>query len=195
VIFSPSWTDVIVLISEATVKLPTWAMHVYAETIIDSLRPSSLAFLDSYSTAEYISPEPCLQGPPIRYLSTQNLSPKGFDAQPFMPPNLLHSTTASFLSLLGLRCSIPDQTLVPSFAAILLPSSKTSSLFPTDFTKQKSTSIGTEWSAAQIMCTAHDYFFCTTGEQRHMKWGSGENINQGNLFKRASGQGEVGVYI
>lgn len=40
VIFSPSWTDVIVLISEATVKLPTWAMHVYAETIIDSLRPS-----------------------------------------------------------------------------------------------------------------------------------------------------------
>ena len=120
---------------------------------------------------------------------------QGFDAQPFMPPNLLHSTTASFLSLLGLHRFMPDQTLVPSFAAILLPSSKTFSHFPTDFAKQKSTSIGIGWSAAQMMCTVHDYFFCTPGEQRHMKWGSGENINQGNVFKRASGQGEVGVYI
>lgn len=39
-IFHPSWTNATLLVSEATTRLPTWAMYKYAKSIIDSLKPS-----------------------------------------------------------------------------------------------------------------------------------------------------------
>ena len=39
-VFSPSWTDATVVVSEVTSRLPVWAMSKYAKTIIDSLKPT-----------------------------------------------------------------------------------------------------------------------------------------------------------
>lgn len=39
-IFSPGWTDALVVISEALTRLPVWAQHPYAEYVLDQLKPA-----------------------------------------------------------------------------------------------------------------------------------------------------------
>lgn len=39
-VFNPGWTKANVIISEAFVRLPVWAMHAYAQFIIDGLQPT-----------------------------------------------------------------------------------------------------------------------------------------------------------
>lgn len=42
-LFSPSWAKISVLISEVTTRLPTWAMHKYADAVLAELAPSRSA--------------------------------------------------------------------------------------------------------------------------------------------------------
>jgi hypothetical protein len=116
-------------------------------------------------------------------------------AQPFMPPNLLQSTTASFLSILSLRRSLlKHNSMTPSFAAILLPSPHTPSHRPTNIINQaKSTPIRLEWPT-QMMCSVHDYFFCATRNQKHAKWGNGEGGSHVSFITKGA-IGEPGMYI
>jgi hypothetical protein len=39
-LFKPQQTEAAVLVSEATTRLPTWAMHGYAQAVLDHLKPS-----------------------------------------------------------------------------------------------------------------------------------------------------------
>lgn len=38
-VFNPRWTDAIVVISEVLVLLPVWAQYLYAEYVLDRLKP------------------------------------------------------------------------------------------------------------------------------------------------------------
>jgi hypothetical protein len=39
-LFNPSWAKINVIISESLSKLPVWAMHPYAQAILDALKPT-----------------------------------------------------------------------------------------------------------------------------------------------------------
>jgi hypothetical protein len=39
-VFHPTWTNAVIIISEVLVRLPVWAQHVYALTIVEHLRPT-----------------------------------------------------------------------------------------------------------------------------------------------------------
>lgn len=87
-VFNPSWTKANVVVSEALSRLPVWAMDPYAQTIIDSLKPTrysplfritlvltllSVALLDEYAVPTYVSSSPVsVTDAPIRFLSTTN---------------------------------------------------------------------------------------------------------------------------
>lgn len=79
-----------------------WAQHTYALRIIDQLKPTRLALLDAYSAPIYVSPKPIpIHDAPIRYLTTtKEIDPLiKANAEPFVPPNLLQSTSAAYLSI------------------------------------------------------------------------------------------------
>lgn len=70
-VFNPPWTAANVIVSEALSRLPVWAMHPYAQTIVDTLKPTGVALLDEYAVPSYISSSPVsVNDAPIRYLST-----------------------------------------------------------------------------------------------------------------------------
>lgn len=87
--YNPPWTKSNIIISEVFSELPLHVMHPYAETILDSLKPSRCAFfiwcisnsiitmiksvslLDSYSVPTYATAHPVpIHDTPIRYLTT-----------------------------------------------------------------------------------------------------------------------------
>jgi hypothetical protein len=39
-VFNPKWTKANVIVSEALSRLPVWAMHPYAQAVIDTCKPS-----------------------------------------------------------------------------------------------------------------------------------------------------------
>ncbi|KAI5896388.1 uncharacterized protein SCHCODRAFT_02614711 [Schizophyllum commune H4-8] len=118
---TPKYTPVVILASETNVRLPIWAMNAYAKAVLAQLQPSSVNILDTYAVPSYITdtPEPSPRSAPIRYLRTPSAarkpSPPPSLAHPFAPPNLLQSTTASFLSILNF--AYPDMPAT----AVLLP--------------------------------------------------------------------------
>ncbi|KAL1677853.1 hypothetical protein EV122DRAFT_290846 [Schizophyllum commune] len=118
-LYTPEYTSVLILASETNVRLPIWAMNVYAKAILADLQPSSVNILDTYAVPSYITDtlEPSLRSSPIRYLRTPSAARKSSppSAHPFAPPNLLQSTTASFLSILNFAYPNTPAT------AVLLP--------------------------------------------------------------------------
>ncbi|EJD01876.1 uncharacterized protein FOMMEDRAFT_108878 [Fomitiporia mediterranea MF3/22] len=127
-VFQPSWTSQgtkgTVLVSEAFVRLPVWAMNAYAAAVLERYKPSKVILLDAYSTATYISLIPIAHHEaPLRYLSTDRTPPSSkAPLSLFTPPNLLQSTTAAFLNLLALP-NIPSQSQKSKFGlGILVPS-------------------------------------------------------------------------
>ena len=38
-VFNPEWTDAIVIVSEVLNRLPVWAQYLYAEYVLDQLKP------------------------------------------------------------------------------------------------------------------------------------------------------------
>jgi hypothetical protein len=168
----------------------------------------SYAFLDSYPVLSYISSEASFDVPPIRYLSTNksrmvwsNVYLKYFyllmylqmsTAQPFMPPNLLQSTTSSFLAILSVRHS--QQRGTPMFSSILLPSPKTTYHISTKLARSKDLPI--EWSTQLMSMVNHDLFLAV-GEKANLMWGTEGNDKLRDYIPTAmnSDLGEGGMYI
>ncbi|KAJ6567564.1 hypothetical protein DFH09DRAFT_1155780 [Mycena vulgaris] len=115
-LFRPSWTKSVVLVSEVTTRLPLSAMHPYARAVLDALQPTSVALLDTYAVSAYIAEERTLYSDaPLRYLCTDAPAPAlKSSAQPFAPPNLVQSTSAAFLALRAQRTASAALVLVPS---------------------------------------------------------------------------------
>ncbi|TDL20528.1 hypothetical protein BD410DRAFT_790749 [Rickenella mellea] len=140
-IFHPQWSSskALVIVSEVTTRLPTWAMHPYANAILGKFKPARVAILDTYATSTYITsqPQPHYEAP-LRYLHIGSSSPSLNEISQFSPPNLSQGTTASLLSILAL----PSFSSSPSNSAtaILLPTPHPSPLppatiAPTDISK------------------------------------------------------------
>ncbi|KAJ7658967.1 hypothetical protein B0H17DRAFT_1096420 [Mycena rosella] len=115
-LFRPSWTKSVVLISEVTTRLPLWAMHPYARAVLDALQPSNVALLDTYAVSAYIAEErTAYSDAPLRYLCTDGPGPAfTSSAQPFAPPNLVQATSAAFLALRAQRSAAATLVLVPA---------------------------------------------------------------------------------
>jgi len=117
VIFLPSWTDAVIIVSETSETLPTWTMRPYAEAIISFYNPTRLLLLDTYPAPTYISPEPLeTYRAPVRYLRTRGKTAPSPFLMPFLPPNLIQATCAAFVSLAALPTSRMESIL------LLLPS-------------------------------------------------------------------------
>lgn len=159
--FSPSWMKATVVVSEATIRIPTWAMYGYAEAVIAALKPTSIVILDTYSAPQYIDAHPISAADaPIRYLSTDARSPVGRGASPFAPPNVLQATSAAFMLISALSSSAATLLLLPSPYSMLPPASELSSL---------GLSREIDWPTA-TMAAAHQWLLQALGEQASSKW-------------------------
>ncbi|KAJ7489551.1 hypothetical protein FB451DRAFT_1081218 [Mycena latifolia] len=115
-LFRPSWTKSVVLVSEVTTRLPLWAMHPYARAVLEALQPSSVALLDTYAVPAYIAEERIsYSDAPLRYLCTDAPIPAlTSSAQLFAPPNLVQATSAALIALRAQRAAPATLVLVPA---------------------------------------------------------------------------------
>ncbi|KAF7368956.1 hypothetical protein MVEN_00221900 [Mycena venus] len=115
-LFRPSWTKAVVLVSEVTTRLPLWAMHPYASTVLDALQPKSVALLDTYAVSAYISDTRiAYPDAPMRFLTTDPSSTSLTSiAQPFAAPNLVQSTSAAFVALRAEHSASATLLLIPA---------------------------------------------------------------------------------
>lgn len=196
-IFSPPWTRATIIISEVLTRLPVWAMHRYASTILDSVNPLKLSLLDTYAVTSYITEAPISHdNAPLRYLSTASskLDKAVFEsaAEPYAPPNLIQSTSAALLSILSTSHPSVQGTLilVPS-PHIPHPSPKV--LAPSNFLQLAEDRF--EW-AEQTVNAAHELLFAVIGENKLPKWEHGDN-RKGvtRAGRKKSDVGDGGMYI
>ncbi|KAA1477845.1 hypothetical protein DENSPDRAFT_845051 [Dentipellis sp. KUC8613] len=205
--FKPSWTNATVLVSEVTTSLPVWAMHDYAKTVLDHLKPVEIALLDTYSVPVYITPEPVpYYQAPVRYLRTGGSSAPNPRFQPFSPPNLLQSTTASFMSLVYVSTATSQSlsaTSPPlvSATAILLPSPRIPRPRPSELQPSNVSLIyeedeaAAEWDAG-TMQEVQRAAFEVVGEQPKVEWDASKAERRGGGGKRRRGDvGEGSMYI
>jgi len=189
-VFNPPWTKSNIIISEVFSELPLHAMHPYAETILDSLKPLSVSLLDSYPVPTYATAHPVpIHDAPIRYLTT-SLQPDFLDnkAELFTPPNLIQATSASFLSILSLRGILGTLVLLPS-PYISLPRPKQISL--PGFSRLDEEKVG--WSPI-LMQTAHNLLFQALGEPSTDVWEC-VDPHQDKSTKHRTQVGEGGMYM
>ncbi|PFH48586.1 hypothetical protein AMATHDRAFT_65069 [Amanita thiersii Skay4041] len=190
--FRPSWTSAIVIVSEALTRLPVWAQHGYALHILESLTPSRVVLLDSYSAHIYISPKPIpIYDAPVRYLATSSVDPKiGKKAKPFEPPNLLHSTSASFLSILsntgtteGISYLLPSRHISPP---------RPKKILPPDFSHLPENP--DEWSI-DMMNNIQSLLSLALEEKRSHPWVPRDTKTSGGKAKRRPQVADNGMYI
>ncbi|KAH7905724.1 hypothetical protein BJ138DRAFT_1017328, partial [Hygrophoropsis aurantiaca] len=198
-LFEPSWVGAVVLVSEATAKLPLWAMNRYAEAVINHLQPSSVVLLDSYAVHAYISSEPVIpHDAPVRYLADEYASiPPSSDIkiQLFAPPNLVQYTSAAFmaeLSLRSIRSPHPTSTIL-----ILLPSPHIDPSAPASLiTTQMIPLSNNIWSAQMMQPVQH--LMCTfIGENVDCSWENHDSKTNHKIqsAKRFGDVGEGSMYI
>ncbi|CAA7270769.1 unnamed protein product [Cyclocybe aegerita] len=190
-VFNPSWTKSVVIISEALSRLPLYVMHSYAKHILESLQPKSLSLLDTYAVPTYSADHPIsFQEAPIRYLSaaedTKFLKGK---AEPFSPPNLIQSTSASFLSILSITNTPATLILLPS-PHIPHPPPKQISLSNISHL----TYDDVEWPT-NLINTAQSLLFKAVGENTDHAWKPLERTKREKTSKRNTEVGEGGMYI
>ncbi|KAF7324833.1 Membrane-bound transcription factor site-2 protease-like [Mycena kentingensis (nom. inval.)] len=115
-VFNPSWTKCSILVSEATTRLPLWAMRPYARAILELVNPQTLVLLDEYAVHSYISDTRIrVADAPLRFLTTA--APPGFlthTAEPFSPPNLIQSASAAFVAQQAEQFKSAALLLVPA---------------------------------------------------------------------------------
>ncbi|KZT19342.1 hypothetical protein NEOLEDRAFT_1142191 [Neolentinus lepideus HHB14362 ss-1] len=191
-IFSPAWTQATVVVSEATIRIPTWAMYSYAEALTSSLKPTRTAILDIYSVPQYIDvnsvPAP---DAPLRYLTTDTRSPTMSKLSLFSPPNVLQSTSAAFMLLSSFTSGQPTPStliLLPSPYSQLPPTSELTSLGLT----QK---IG--WPDA-VVSAAHESLLACLGESAQaLRWERGRTPENAPWLavKRDEPPPDSGMYI
>ncbi|KAF5310007.1 hypothetical protein D9619_010425 [Psilocybe cf. subviscida] len=207
-LFAPQ-NGALVLVSEALSSLPLPAMAPYAKEVLDALKPSSVALLDTYSLPSYASTEPpSTASSPIRYLASEGATkpPASSGLQPFSPPNLQLGTSAAFISLSAFSSS---SSSAPKAVLVLLPSPHTPpsppktvpqadlSLLP----QSGENSEAAEWSA-ETMNKAQDAMMAALGVKSEQKWEVrnsaklGDGQAQAGAKRRAESQvGDGGMYI
>ncbi|KAF8123033.1 hypothetical protein EV363DRAFT_1550051 [Boletus edulis] len=203
-LFRPSWTSAIIVVSEAETRtrLPLFAMTAYTTAIIGRLQPTYVAILDSYPTQLYISPRVISrENAPIRYLSLGKKPVLDSDLELFAPPNLLQSTTASLLNELFLRSISEDPALRST--AIILPSPKVAPPPPTTFDgKGVAADLSdTNWDR-ETLEKAHKWLFAIIGQEvdesslrGHTESESRPAVSAGMARAILGEIGEGGMYI
>jgi len=164
----------------------------------------SIALLDSYATPAYITANPVpFHEAPIRYLRTKGLLPLTPNIEPFSPPNLIQTTSASFLSILSTRLAHPStQDPNPSGTGTLIllpiphiPPPPPSSIAPTSLSNLDDESEA-RWKT-KFVRQAQSVLFGALGE----KGGEWEALSDksGDVEKPKIGRrgdlGEGGMYI
>ncbi|GJJ13043.1 hypothetical protein Clacol_007292 [Clathrus columnatus] len=110
--YTPQWADVLVII--ITTRVPLYAMHTIASTIISCIQPKCLSMIDSYPLPSCILPLPQKSNKqPIRYLQTYRKLQLP-SAELFSPPNMLQSLAAAFLPLAEFKKLPSTLLLLPS---------------------------------------------------------------------------------
>ncbi|KAJ7021034.1 hypothetical protein C8F04DRAFT_1013612 [Mycena alexandri] len=189
-LFQPSWTKSVILVSEVTTRLPLWAMHPYARAVLDAIQPQNIALLDTYAVPSYISDARiAFIDAPLRYLTT-GAPPSAFTslAQPFAAPNLIQSTSAAFVALRAERMATAALVLVPA-EQVTPPAPR--DLAPSDFSHWNDPA---PWTAAPVR-TAHALLSAALGEQVNA-WTepAPEKPSAAQTRKRPT-ETEVGMYI
>jgi hypothetical protein len=201
--FKPAYSSAHVLVSEATIRLPIWAMQTYAQVILKSMSPLryknltclvlahlqfySLALMDVYPVPGYIASEPTDQAP-LRYLSYQTIK-LNTRFKLFEPPNLVQFTSAAFLASL----SLTHPNLRPTL--ILLPYLHIPSPPPIEFERQNFLSPDTPNWSLEMMDIVHTTLFSLVGESVAGAW-QDENLNQNYVRpKKKTVIGDGGMYI
>ncbi|KAF8955389.1 hypothetical protein BDZ97DRAFT_1907691 [Flammula alnicola] len=190
-VFNPKWTQSNVIISEVLSKLPLYAMHPYATNILESVKPKSVSLLDSYPFPTYASDTTtAFHEAPLRYLSTsENTEFLDKEAELYSPPNLLQSTSASFLSILGISDVPGTLVLLPS-PHIPQPSPK--QISPSNFSHLAQDDV--EWPA-HLVNTAQKLVFHALGESTTRSWQPRDGGTKEKPPKRTTEIGEGGMYI
>ncbi|KAI6129281.1 hypothetical protein EDD16DRAFT_1211854 [Pisolithus croceorrhizus] len=198
-LFLPSWTRAVVVVSETFTRLPLSAMNRYTTAVIDRLQPTSFSVLDTYSIQGYISPKVIpWDEAPVRYLSTNAIPISNPELEPFSPPNLLQSTTASLVtnvfwkSLQSTESYVATLFLLPSPKLSVQPPStiKPSSFPPSDHA---------QWSK-KTMQKLHQWLFDVFGEGENVvqwveKISGSPRLQTGNKRLARGEVGEGGMYI
>ncbi|KAG6908442.1 hypothetical protein DXG01_004525 [Tephrocybe rancida] len=191
-IFSPEWTISTIIVSEVLTRLPVWSMHRYVSAILDALKPSKVVLLDTYSAPAYISEQPVpFEDAPLRYLATHAVDDTlKSKVEPFAPPNLIQSTSASFLSVLSASHSEVHGTLilVPSPH---IPPPPPKVLNPSNFLHLEQDTV--EWPQATINL-AQDLLFSSIGETAP-RWVQPTRHDGTSSTRKKSDVGEGGMYI
>ncbi|KAH7884615.1 hypothetical protein F5I97DRAFT_1477972 [Phlebopus sp. FC_14] len=196
-LFLPSWTKAVVVVSEATphAQLPLNAINTYTTAVIDHLQPASVALLDSYPTQGYISSSVISrEDAPIRYLSVGNIlqiSDPGLEL--FAPPNLLQSTTASVLLGLFLRSLSAKSAEGDTEALLLLPSHKTPLTVPSTSGHLSTTTSQYEppWDS-ETLKKVHQWLFQVVGENEQSGFVGWDAKATKPAVRSRSTAGEVG---
>ncbi|PPQ82693.1 hypothetical protein CVT25_009423 [Psilocybe cyanescens] len=196
-VFNPTWTSSTVIISEVLSKLPLSAMHPYASAILESLTPNSLAVLDTYPTPTYATDVLIpYHDAPIRYLTSETLSFPKSQAEPFAPPNLISSTSASFLTTTSSSTSF-SRTLI-LLPSPHIPHAPPKVLSPSNFSQLEQDAV--EWPAALINA-AQDLVFhslAAEGEEANTSkhtWAVPPSAQREKAPKWSTQIGEGGMYI
>ncbi|KAG5645964.1 hypothetical protein DXG03_004756 [Asterophora parasitica] len=211
--FNPSWTKNTIIISEALTRLPPWAMHPYASTILDSLKPSKVSLLDTYAAPSYITEDPVpLHDAPLRYLATASVVPAVKSAaEPYAPPNLIQSTSASLLSLIAFFALPsapvtasegepgPPTSTATAGTLILVPSphiphAPPKVLEPNNFTRLAEDRF--EWPESTVNAAQELVFAAFDNEERPPRWVyRKERGGEGEGGRRRRDVGDGGMYI
>ncbi|KAJ7231285.1 hypothetical protein B0H12DRAFT_211030 [Mycena haematopus] len=190
-LFQPNWTKATVLVSEVTTRLPLWGMHPYARTVLDALKPKSVAYLDTYAVSTYISDARITYSDaPLRFLTTGTPTTALTSAsQPFAAPNLVLSASAAFVALRAEHSAPATLLLVPA-PHVTPPAPR--DLTPSNFSHWDDPA---PW-APTIVRTAHALLFAALGEQGTLPWKEPvpEKPSAGQARKRPADT-EVGMYI
>ncbi|KAI0249272.1 hypothetical protein BJV78DRAFT_1229435 [Lactifluus subvellereus] len=191
-VFFPSWSDATVIVSETSEALPTWAMRLYADAVINFYKPTCLLLLDVYSVPLYISSEPLeVYRAPVRYLRTRGTIAPGPPFMPFLPPNLIQATCAAFASVAALPASQTEVLL------LLLPSSHIPIPRGNDISSSLHTSEdmnGSFWSET-MMRRVHTCLTEHSGLQAPAPWQGGAVFLKQSETKRRSDIGDGGMYM
>ncbi|KAJ6551606.1 hypothetical protein B0H19DRAFT_1158261 [Mycena capillaripes] len=190
-LFRPGWTQVAILVSEVTTRLPLWAMHPYARVVLDALQPKNISLLDTYAVSAYISDTRiALSDAPLRFLSTDApAAALTSAAQPFAAPNLVQSTAAAFVALRAERAAPATLVLVPA-PHVAPPAPRT--LAPSDFSHWDDPA---PWAPGPVR-TAHALLFAALGEQGTPGWSepAPEKASATQARKRPADE-DLGMYI
>ncbi|TFK37065.1 hypothetical protein BDQ12DRAFT_685759 [Crucibulum laeve] len=189
-VFSPFWTKSNVIVSEALSRLPVWAMHKYAQNIIDTLKPTSSSLLDSYPVPSYVTNQPTsYDNAPLRYLSTSATDAFGDQAQQFSPPNLIQSTSASFLTIFSVANLMGFLVLLPSPH---IPHPAPKAVSQSNYSQLSQDDV--DWPSSTLT-SAHELLFKVVGEPIKQKWEPKNAPGTESTPRKRGDVGEGGMYI